>query len=116
MTAPESLRGDPELDATAELAQKQVAELAARTARSLGQLGFEHVVVRICKVVRGKNGECALPGATACHSQAVVLPCLPLEAQELRRLAEQFEEAFRKGGTEEAESGYSVDADPAEWP
>jgi len=109
VTAPEGMHGDPELDALACREQQAAAKVALETARALRARGYDFVVVRVVKVV-GRRGELAAPGASAIEASEIVLPALRLEAQSLRRMADDLDEAFRRAGVREAEEGYVEDA------
>ncbi|MEY4545370.1 MAG: hypothetical protein RL685_1565 [Pseudomonadota bacterium] len=94
----DTLHGDPEL------------------VKVLGAMGFQHVVLRICKVVRGKRGECAMPGATAMASYEEIAPCLRMEAAELRSIADGMDREFeRLAPRTEADRGYVETVDPKEY-
>jgi hypothetical protein len=105
----ETLHGDPELDALAEREQLIAARAATRAMLALRALGYDFVLVRICKVLT-RGGECAAPGATSFECARRLLPALPREADGLRLIADKFDAEFRKGGTHEAERGYEEDA------
>jgi len=103
--AEDTLHGDPELDALAEREQTQVIE----TVKALRARGYDYVVVQIAKVIPGRGGDNAVPGASAIEASDRVLPCLPRQADNLRAIARQLDEAFEKRGTSEAEEGYLED-------
>lgn len=112
----ETLHKDPVLEAMVESQQQICAELASRTARAFEQLGFDMVVIRLAKIARGKDGECAMPGATAIVARPSVSPCLMMEAAEMRRVAEQLEEKFSKSAcTVEAHEGYVREGRPEDY-
>lgn len=112
----DTLHDDPDLAARSLVAQKLAGEIAAQAANTLHLMGYELVVVRIARIVRGKDGECGLPGATASIADPAMAPCLPLEAEELRHLAARFDAEFArlKPGSE-ADRGYVEECDPAEF-
>lgn len=108
MTDADSLHGDPVFNAMAEREQKAAAKAAMMVTRSLRALGFDFVLVRVSKIVsRGRSN--AAPGATAFDADDRMLPCLPLEADELRSLAQHLDDEFRRRGTFEATEGYVED-------
>lgn len=107
---------DADLEERAAREQKLASEIAVRTTRTLQAMGYDLIVVRIAKVVRGKDGECAMPGATVAATAPIVAPCLRMEADELRSIAKAFDAEFdRVKPSTEAMRGYVEQADPEEY-
>jgi len=106
---------DAALEAEAQVVQRAVAKTATALARNLNRMGYEMVLVRLGKVVKGTGTECALPAATACSIEPRILGCLRLEAGELRRLADEFEAQCDESGAPEATTGYTITGTPEDF-
>lgn len=104
----DTLHDDPELEAAAARAQKQAARDAAAIVNYMRSIGYDHIVVRLARIVT-KGEENSVPGATVVYSDRRMLPALPLEAGQLRTVADRLDGEFKDRGTHEAESGYSED-------
>jgi hypothetical protein len=108
VNGPDSLHGDPVLDAMAEREQKAAVQATLRVARTLRALGFDFVLVRVSKVL-SHDGMCVAPGATAFDSSERIVPCLPREADALRSIADELDAEFARSGATEATEGWSED-------
>jgi hypothetical protein len=104
-----------DLETQAAAMQRDIAQLAGRITAALRDAGYEFVLVRVGKVVRGKDGHCAMPAATASAIQPSIFQCLRLEAGELRRIADEFEKECAACGVPEATHGYAYSADPKDF-
>jgi hypothetical protein len=106
---------DTDLARRAEKTQYEVAQLAGQVTAALRDAGYELVVVRVGKVVRGKGGECALPACSARAVEPSIFGCLRLEAAELRRIADEFDRECNASGLKEATVGYTHSANPEDY-
>ena len=94
------------LEERAERIKREAQARVVRLTEALRAEGWHFVAIQLAMVI-AEGEDCACPGASMLDADADEIgPALPREADSLRHLAKQVDEAFARLGCHEATEGY----------
>jgi hypothetical protein len=104
---------DPELVRLGEQERLRVVRRVEELGAQLRREGWDFVCIKLTRLIE-RGGMCAAPGSSLCQFTPQLLPGIPLEASELRQIADTIERTFAESGCAEAIEGYSEEVRPGQ--